>query len=313
MNIVIIDDRQSFLDDFQIRYDNPEKGITIETFRTMEEASPELDKNFYEYDFVILDGKGHRKIDETGDGSEYFARDMLDVINDLIRSKKRDLPFCYYTAYANDEFLKELGEKCYFGTTEKIGIFKKSLGEEEEKRMFQFIREKVSKNPESSIKQNYHDVWEVFDMEYLDKKYERDFLNCIKLLKDLTDDNAINFARNVRPMIEAICSKIRTLDRKFLEIMIKSGNEQSLRGALKFLAGTPTYNQSKGYTIETTEVFLPKHLYLLISAIQDSSSTVVMHPSEYTITKYTAQTYLNGLLDFFIWFKELTKKNLTKS
>lgn len=311
MKIAIIDDRQSFLDDFQTRHDNPETGIVVEIFRTMEEVKPELNKNFYEYDFVILDGKGHRKIGETGDGSEYFARDMLDVINDLIRSKKRDLPFCYYTAFADDEFLKELGDKCYLGTNEKIRIFKKSLGEEEEKRLFQFILEKVSQNPESSIKQKYTDVWEVFTLDYLDKKYERDFINCIKLLNDLNDDNAINFARNIRPMIEAICSKIRTLDRKFLEIKIRPGHEQSLRGALKFLAGTPTFNQIKGYMEPTTEVFLPKYLYTLILAIQDSSSTVVMHPTEFTITKYTAQTYLNGLLDFFIWFKELSKKNLT--
>jgi hypothetical protein len=309
MKIAIIDDLQSFLDDFQTKYENMEKDIIIDTFRSLEEALPVLEDKFYEYDFVILDGKGYRYKDETGDGDELFATDAREELEKLISKKKQDLPYCYYTAYSDDKVLESLGNKCYSGTSEKIQIFKKKLGVEEDEKLFAFITSKIAQKGETTIKQKYPDIFEIFSLGYLDKLVERDLINTLLLLKNLTDDNSKQLSRNIRPILESICSRLTALDRKFTSINIRRGNEQSLRGALKFLAGSPTYNNNTGRIEETTEIFLPKHLYTIILAIQDSSSTSVMHTYDSPITKYTAKAYLFGLMDFMLWFKELCKNH----
>ena len=302
IKIVLIDDKQNILDSFQNKYDGEQYQIYC--FKSLEEALPIIDEHFYSFHFIILDGKGFLKKDETGHGSGKFALKSREEIEELIRRKGRDLPYCYHTAYSGEDIMQALSDSTYGYTKEAIRIFNKLI-DEDEARMFKYIHERYEKLEEVTIKRNYSDVFEIFEMGLLDNNTERELINTIKLLKDLTDDNSKQFARNIRPLMEAVFYKLIEIDRKYLPPNFKKSNQQSLTNLMKFLAGTPTWSDTDRIVKPITEVHLPAHLYELTLGIQKSSSASAMHEYSNSINRYTAISYLNGLFDLLIWFKKI--------
>jgi response regulator RpfG family c-di-GMP phosphodiesterase len=303
MQIVIIDDKTSFLESFETKYVNDERAI--ETFQSLEEALPYMKDNFYNLDFVILDGKGYRQKDETGQGDELFATDAREAIDNLIREKKQDLPYCYYTAYTDDKTIDNLKSKTYLGTSENIKVFKKV--DSGTKDLFAFVEHKVKQKEDTSIKQQYLDIFEIFNLGYLDNSVERDLINTMLLLKNLTDDNSKQLSRNIRPIMETVLNKVAVLDKKYTGAHLRNGDEQSLSSAIWFLAGKPTWNKSKRSIEYSGEIFLPLHRYEIFSSLNKSTSTSSMHDYNHPISDYLARSYLNSLLDLLLWFKSLNQ------
>jgi CheY-like chemotaxis protein len=305
--ILLVDDNRAFLDSFQSKYENENRHI--DTYENWEEAFPFISEHFFDVDFIVLDGKGHNKKNETNDGDETFAINAREDIERLININKTDLPYCFYTAYSEDKILNNLKSKNYSSSTESIQIFKKEIGLEEENRMFNFIERRIREGLISNLKINYPDIFEIFKLGYLDNDYQRDFVNTLKLISNLTDDNTKQFIRNIRPLLEAAIFKITELNSKFISPSIRPGNEQSLQKFIRFLAGEPKWNNVKRVYEYSSEKYLPLHVYESISGIQKAISICAMHNYAFPVTKYAAIGYMNGLLDFMIWLKSIFKTN----
>ena len=123
IKIAIIDDKKTVLDSFQSNYDG--EYYEIHTFLSLEDAIPAIDKDYYSFHFIILDGKGYMKTEETGEGEEKFALLAREEIEKLIQKRGRDMPFCYYTAYSEEKILQILPSFTYSGTNEPVKVFKK--------------------------------------------------------------------------------------------------------------------------------------------------------------------------------------------
>ncbi len=304
IKIALIDDKQTILDRFESNYDGDE--FEIHTFLSWEEAEEIIDRDFYSFHFVIFDGKGFLTKGETGEGNETFAFKVRDNIESLIRRKGRDLPFCCYTAYAEEKSINILTKLEHGSSRDTIKVFSKNI-ENHETDMFSYIKERYENLEETSIKKKYSDVFEVFQLGLLDTSLERDLINSIKNLSNLTDDNSKQFSRNVRPIMESIFNKLSAFDRRFVSPNYKQGDEQSSSNHIWFLAGKPKRNNTLGNYEYQCDTFMPIHLYETVSAMQRATSKTAMHNYSIPINRYTAKSYLYTLFDLILWFKELVK------
>jgi len=299
IKIAFIDDNESLLDSFQARYDGDK--YEIHTFKSLDIALLAIEKSFFSFHFVILDGKGHLKFSETGHGDEQFALVAREKINSLISLHKRDLPFCYFTAYSEEKVMQIIPN---LPQNEEIRVFNKTLANQES-LMFDYIQERYERLEETSIRKQFTEIFEIFDLGFLDSNAEQELILLISLSRNLTDENSKQFSRSVRPFLECIVNKLESTDRKFAVPKNKEGKEQGLSGKIWYLSGSHLHHRP------TTPQLIPTHLYEMVSAIQKSSSTSSMHHYDTQISGFTAHSYLYVLLDFMLWFKNILKNKTT--
>jgi hypothetical protein len=302
IKILIVDDNENLCNSFINRHDGQE--FEIHADYSLDKAKERLIKDFFEYDFVVLDGLGHLTVGRTkGQGDQGFAIAAIHAIKELSNKYKRALPYCLYTAYSGNDVLNALKE-----AEPTLQVFKKS-DTIDEQLMWEYIRRCHKNSSETTIRQNYSDIFSIFDKGLLNKGIERELIQFLLAESDPNPDGLKQIARQIRPIMEAVYLKIAEIDRKFLPDGLQQGKEQSLNSAIRHMAGKPKWNNDlHKYELQSQD-YMPLHLWHLVDVLQKATSSTAMHYTHATISRYTLSTYKEILADLLLWFKEFTLKH----
>lgn len=301
IRVLLIDDRKNICDAFVNQYDG--KEYEVHSNLSLEEAKARLEADFFSYHFVILDGLGHISAGRTeGQGDDGFAVAAIQVLKDLSNQFGRALPYCLYTAYYGDRILNALRQ-----ANPGLRIYQKSNSDEE--AMWAYIQSCYKALPETTLRQRHPELFSIFDNELLSRDVERELIRFFLAVEEATPDQYKQVARQVRPIMEAVYYQLYNLSSKFINAKVRPGDEQSLRQAIKYLAGNPTWNRDQRCTQLQNEAFMPLHLYYMVDALQSATSRAAMHHSDTTISWYTLASYQEILADLLLWFKDITQKH----
>lgn len=292
ITILLVDDKLSFGEAFSLQHDGDEFAVYHELY--LSAAEEKLRSDFHKYDFVILDGLGHTIKGLAEDrGEDKHAYVGIKLINELSNTFGRKLPCCVYTAYLSDDSIKLLQE-----VNPDVRVFEKGA---DEMAMLQYIREEYAQSVEATFRMNHPEIARIFDRGWLSRENEREMLSLLTENDNNLDQLKLKAGR-IRPIMEAVYNKLATVDRTLVPTRIRPNDEIALSNAIWTVAGKPTKD------FQPLNPAMNRHLFEIISALQKSVSTSVMHGYSHPISRYTLASYTNTLADLLLWFSDFMQK-----
>ncbi len=288
VDILMIDDDVDVCNSTKLKARNA--NIRITHFQTFEEGFAELEDNHI-YKAVILDGRGLMNDAQEREKSS-FVHASIEKLNELKFKHNRMLPFCVFTAYLDD--LKESLEG-------RVRIFDKDADDYDE--MFQYLKDEVDQLPETKIRAQYGEVFELFTLGYLPSSKEKDLISILRNI-DSNEERVIkNNAAAIRTFLEAIYKQLKAIDKNLLpdEVFNVNGNPVNLEWTYRFMSGLNIKIPSGPEYVR--DPIFPTHISWIVKMIKETTSATGSHDYHFTVTNYTLKCLTLGLLDLLLWFK----------
>lgn len=273
--------------------------IELNCFSNWEEAQFELDNNWGDYEFIILDGKGKIQEDAVSSNSKHLVAAVQWLKTQLGNGKYK--PAIVYTGFY------EAIEEIVIKDEQILEIFDKDQTEVE--AVFEFILKQIDKTPEKIIRAKFPDVFEVFDSKLLPDNIKMEFVRICKELKNNDGTEYKTTLRRMRPIVENVLIKLNATDEHLIPRALFRKGVPEVSGIIFHLAGRPSYNKVTKELEYHAEKIFPDHIHYLIEKLYAITSKVAMHDYNEEITKYLIQSSFFSLLDVLIWFKDFYKRN----
>jgi len=174
-------------------------------------------------------------------------------------------------------------------------------GEDNFEAMFSSLRNKIKKLPETIARENYPDVFMIFEKSFLDLIYEEELIGALFDMQNYQLTNIKNNLARIRRIQEAIYIAI---NKNYPDIVPTSHLDKNAKGFLK-VRGIIRYLDDKGYHSGLIKEFA----YKIWAVSSDNGSHTPYERPDYMPTKYTVQSITHALLDLLLWFKEIMNKN----
>lgn len=291
IQVLLVDDKEDDMVEFKVLAS--QNGIIIrKAVKSAEEGLEELNLNFINYQAVILDAKALRKADHAK-GTENMGalRDCINGINEIERSNNRKIPYCVYTGYM--EMMGEAWE-------EDLKIFTKGSQQEE---LFAYIKEEVKRLPETKILWEFSDVFDLFDLGYLEEKYKEALLFVLLNRETQQKQELASAATHLRKILEGIYKKLHSIG-KLPDSVVRNGRP-NLEWSYLYLTGQRI---KKVNSVPPGRV-VPEHIGWSIKIVKENSSAFGAHDYEQSIHNFTLKTTVFALLDVLLWLKQYIKDN----
>ena len=215
-----------------------DEGIQIVKALNSNEGMTYLHSNWKDIDFIILDARGTREGDVT-DGDTGGVYDMLSAIQEYKREKK--IPCCIYTAYIDDQKVKELNNQYQW-----LKLFKKNDPKTKSpifdpyRELIDYIKSESSKLEERQIKNMYADVLDAADVLHFSDEYKNTLMLFLKALSFDAHRSECPGPEEMRDIIEYICKRYYEAGLIPRECFKAAGNKLSeinITDAMKYLCG----------------------------------------------------------------------------
>ena len=284
INVLLIDDKVKEMHEFiGIAKQN---RVIIKGVRDNSEAGiEELTSSPGKYDAVILDAKAFRKVNqEVGTESLKSLRDSINGIKDLERKSGRKIPFCVYTGHK-----KNMGE----AWEDDLKVFVKGRDQEV---MFKFLKEEIKNLPETIVIQEYYDVFELFDLNYLDSKYKAKLLYILMNFETKKQVELENLLLHIRKILEGVYKTLGELGR--IDSSLIPRGRPNLEYCQRYISGLPIDEMGK-----IPPSIVPSHISWSFKIIKENASAAGAHDYQTSIHNYSLKTMVFALLDVLLWFK----------
>ncbi len=194
--IIFVDDDRRYADSLQDRAFS-EFGLELEHYDNWEEAFTKLEEDFDAYHGVIIDGKGKLSKDSKDDDQRHVNK----AIGDLREQKGRGryIPYVVLSKYLE---IKDTITERFF-----------EKGREEDK-MFRFIIDEITSLEENKLKAKYHDAFQSFGDNYLNKEAEDNMLEALRSFE--TNNWSASTFTPLRKIIEAVYQSLHDKDDKLI-------------------------------------------------------------------------------------------------
>jgi hypothetical protein len=279
--------------------------IELNCFSNWEEAQFELDNNWEDYEFVILDGKG--KIQE--ESPEANKKHLITAVNWLKEQKGNGKykPVVIYTGFY------EAIEDIVIKDTQILEIFDKDKREIED--VLKFIITESKKTPDRIIKNIYPDVFEIFEKRYLDNDVEKMLLSLLKETRIIQGNDLRPFSTKIRSIQESI---YKNLNHYFPNILpndcFKSGNGMVEFNKAKSLLSGKKKDVNNNTVIDKKKDIQGTDIENLSNSIYWVSGNIIHYEKDrvYYPSKYAIQSLVYALLEQLLWYKTTVDKLLKK-
>ena len=215
-----------------------DEGIRIEKAFNSNEGMAYLHSNWKDIDFIILDARGTREGDVT-DGDTGGVYDMLSAIQQYRREKR--IPYCIYTAYIDDQKVKELKNQY-----PELKLIKKNDPKTNNpifdpyRELIDYIISESSKSEERQIKNMYADVLDAADSLCFSEGYKNTLMLFLKSLSFDSHRDKCPGPEDMRDIIEYVCKRYYEAGLIPRECFKTAGNkltEINITDAMKYLCG----------------------------------------------------------------------------
>ena len=293
IRILLSDDDESYFRDLQ--QDANRHNLIIEHAKTANTGIKMLEKYRSRYGGAIIDVNG--LIDE------YQTVDSADHVSYAIKEFKKicpDLPMVIATNDSQQQKnILDLGLDKFYD--QQIPVFYKpdSGGVN---RMFNFLKENANKLPQIKIQNEFSDVFEIFDRDYLNPESHERLLSCIdgrgKGDEVSIRKNLVPFRYLLSDIFKAMAKTERdVIPQELLEPEVKIGP------IIKHLSDSDLYSPFS----------LPdRYLHMINFVASSYGAHIDTSIDTYKPTKYMYHSILFAMMDYLLWFKGWMDENTKK-
>ena len=290
-NILWFDDEYGNLGGFKMQA--LQNGIILYPYKSRTAGILEIQKNYSHYDGVLLDAKFFETEDDVAGSEDLTAFSIA-------KEKLFQLPKKFEIFVLTGQV--QLFEDRTFNTFVPK-YYRKGIAEDIQ-RLFVDLKEAADKQPDTQIRHDYHEIFEMFSLGFLPPEIEEQLLELIKLPLPSSRAEIKGMLSNIRSIHESCLLKLE-------EINVIPDSQASFNNTVKHLSGNKT--SANGYMPTTTEYQndaienLNKWLYFTcgkyIHNLRDENY------NGYMISKYAVESLRNGMLEILLWFKKVYEEN----
>ena len=270
-------------------------GFNLYQSRTWEEALQRIEEDPYEFQGLILDGKGQKTKTSKAEDDGF-----LKTVLERLKEKTREgyfIPYVIYTGYA-----EELNR--YF---DGEPIFWKGKGEEE--KMFNTLKEQVVITDVLRCRQLYPELFILFKNQRLSRTLEPELAKAMEVSENSFVGKGRDVAQSLRLLLESSFMTLHNLDPQMIAARFIEGTYPNVNGIIKHLAGSPEWDRTNREMIYNSDVILPPHVYPILKVLHELTSSTAMHFYDVDTSRYLLKTIACGTLEYLTWFKTFTDKN----
>jgi hypothetical protein len=293
IKILLVDDnkdRTNFFDPLADLADNLLKVELVQAY-TFDEMKLIFEESPYEYQAVILDGKG-QKTDKSKTEDDAFLNSALK----WLQSKNREgiyIPYVIYSGYA-DELKKIFDDE---------SIYWKAKNEEE--KMFADLKNKIHSGDYFNQSSLFPDLYELFELRLLHSKYKPDFVKATQLISDTYTGNIEDVLRSLRPILESTLYTLDSFDNTLLSTACFKRDKIELADTLFYLAGSPKPVGDE--VIFGSNEIIPLHIFYLSEIIRKITNSAAMHHYDDSSSRYLVKSCIYALIEYLLWYKKFAK------
>lgn len=293
IKILLVDDnkdKDNFFEPLADLASNMLKANLIQAY-TFDEMSIIFEEEPYEYQAVILDGKGQKN-----DKSKVEDDGFLTTALRWIQQKNRQgvyIPYVIYSGYA-EELKKYYSDEPIFWK-----------GKSEEGPMFEHLREKIQSGRYYSQTQKYPDLFELFSLGLINPKYKLDLVRVAEIIADEYTGNSEDALRSLRPILENTLNKLAEFDSTLFTTNCFKRDKISLYEALLYLAGSPKPVGEE--TVFQSSQKIPQHIYYLAELVRKVTNNGAMHDYQESSSSHLVKSCVYALVEYLFWYKKFVK------
>ena len=306
-NFLLIDDDETYCEGLktsahQIGIDEFNLNILVTSFHNWEDGADYLNDNFIHA--LILDAKC--MIDREQQTEDFgFLPTVIANLVDFEKKQNRHIPFAVNTGYFGEKETEVMQRVVH---ERQSKIFDKTLPKND---LIAFLVEEIKRAPTTKIERDYHDVFEVFDRNYLDSTFKTHLLQIIRKSDSDNPTEIKNTLALVRSLQEGVFQEVSKIDKTIIpDIFVKPN--VSFWKVQNHLSG----NKSKYSAYKpSTEVFQNTRIEYLSECIYKIASDNGSHnPYDKTElpSRYTVKSLVFAFLEQLLWFKAIMEKALKK-
>lgn len=285
-NILIVDDRQDYINDFKTIAGT--KGINVATAKSFEGLKGQMPKLYHKIAVVILDIKCL-----IHDSQEVENEDFIGTAITFLDQNYPKFPRIILTG--DDESFSGFQR---FNKNEEVFL----KGNED--ALFEKIQWYCDNSENLKIKRTHPEIFEIFENGWMDSPQEIQILNILKNL-DVKDSSKFGgILRDVRSMQEAIYKKINQKNPS----IVPNDKFRMSDGMIDFnkLMTHLNGNQDKNNQyIPTTPVYQNSTINHFANGLYRSCGEYVhtVPAGSYMISQYALKSLIYNLLELLIWAK----------
>lgn len=180
-------------------------GISLERVENSEIGIKRLNEDLYNWDFVLLDGRGTKK-----DNVENLAG-AGDMLRELERLKtQRDIPHCIFSAYTDDADVAILRQ--VYGDIRSYSKMKNVDPKHPYEDLFKYIKDEASKLESRQVQNLYADVFDAAQKLDLPEEHIKSLTSYLKALSFEKCRAMCPGGNELRQIIECICKKLMNMN-----------------------------------------------------------------------------------------------------
>ncbi|MCC5905130.1 MAG: hypothetical protein JJU13_02910 [Balneolaceae bacterium] len=292
------DDAPEILPDLKLSA-KAHRVLIYKSYTNAKEGIQFLKKNHKKFDAIILDGFF---LSEPGSSKKKNLDALKETVEELKKLLYREnlrIPHCVLTGYLEDISHDSL--------LSDIQVFRKG---ENNKIMFDYLKTEVAKNEVYQIKNEFDEIFELFDSNLLPDDKEQDLVEIIKKLRSkakYNDDDAFN---PIRKMYEVIVTELyeQTYSvNKHPDIVpdaLFGGNDDlNITGSYYYLSGFDVKSGNEIFIRGRGKAVWPDHIANLVNLIVHITHQN-SHDYPEHVHHYTYKSVVHALLELLLWYKE---------
>ena len=270
------------------------KNIELVCFENWEDAKIELDAYWNTYNFVILDGMGKM----TDDSVQTERRHVIVPVNWFkeMKGQGKYLPVIIYSA-----FLKDIEEIVQVDDL-VLKIFDKGIQTID--MVLDFIDVSISSTDIFKLRNKYPDLLASIDNCLIQKDRKEDLVNLLLECENNFPNNISDTIRKIRPILESMITKLYQLDRNILPGRFFKGSKTEISACIGYLAGDGRVDQLSKKMVFSQPQYMSEHIFFAATYVQKTTSSIAMHHTSETISKFSVLSCAYALIEVFNWFND---------
>jgi hypothetical protein len=263
---------------------------------TFDEMKSIFDESPYEYQAIILDGKGQKSA-----GSKMEDGSFLNTSLKWLRQKTQEgfyIPYVIYSGYAEELKAFYDDEPIYW------------KGKSEEQQMLTALNDKIKESEYFKQCNLFPELYELFGFDLIPAKYKPDLVKATQLSSESFFGNLEDVLRSLRLILEASLYRLDEMDKTLLSTACFYREKVNVHESLYHLAGRPT--SAGDEIIFDSRVILPLHVYYLVDNIRKITNSAAMHHYDESSSRFLVKSTVYALFEYLMWFKNFYLKNYHK-
>lgn len=296
-NILWIDDDFERLS--HIKSEAKDYGLSLKGFKSLTSGFNELEKNYHQYDGVLLDAKF---LESDDDESATADTDYVHRAKEKLWSLPKKFEIFVFTgqaeAFGSAEFKKAFPNVYIKGNDESV------------EKMFTDLKAAADRQQDTQLRHKFPEVFKILDEKCIGSKHSDTLLSVLKSLSDDSIAGVDEDFTSIRMVLETIFKRLSEL-----EILPANFTDEKgwINGSSKFIS-----NKHESYLHTDSDFFHPmvqETLFRIMNVVQDGShneGNLNYKCDDFCRTQKTGYLYKStvyAFLDVLVYFRKLMDDN----